>query len=502
MLIYRLIDYEKIMRRNKRNLIINDLPFETKEDRVIFTNTVVNVFNEVDILSDIPTCVCGYRKGGVWCGTICDKCGTVVNNINSDTVGITTWLRVPDGVISFLNPYVWLFLTESLNPKDNNIMEWVTDRNYKPLLKPKLLYTKRVQYLQSIGWKRGLNNLIENFETFIRDVVPELLFIAKKKGDYSELYDYFNYWLSNKHLTFTKYLPLPPKSMLVVESNKYGTYTDAKITMVLNTARIIASSAKIINPELPLTLNQIKSNERKAIKCQKGLASFNILALKNDVFGPGGVVRGSIIRNSTLMSGRSVITSLEGEVDYEECRLPWMMLVETMSIHISSALFNKGYSELEVTEKIENALTRYNVEIDEILTSFIGSAKREGLKGWPCITQRNPSLTRLSATTLYIPETKTRVTDKTIELPNPSLKGGNNDFDGDNNNVQVSPDKNSWKLFSACRIHYGLFSLLRPGNLNAFAGLTDPVIIDFYTWHKRFLNADAGGRVYGNPFHK
>jgi len=423
-------DFDEAFRKTISPTIVNDLPNITTEERAAF-NAVILTSYETDILSNVPTCGCGLLQSGHNLYTTCPRCKTKVLHPTEGEIDLRTWIKIPEGQIGFISPIIWAQLTNKLNKKGYNILEWMTSSRTKPPKKLSSITAKRIAYLESINWPRGLNNFILNFDIFINEVLPAF---TKNKDQ-----TYYAYLRAIKDKIFPKHLPLPTKAMIIVENTQVGTFADnASILGAIDAARTISY---ISAPRTkPLSFYQV---EAKVVDVIMNLVDYYTVTMRTTFCTKNGWLRGQVFCSRSHFCLRGVITSISEPHSYEELHIPWAQAVEIFKIHLISKLINqRGFDYISAYSLVESTGNVYNPLIDELFQELIAEApeiERAGKyydtdlpkTGIKCILQRNPSLHRLSAQLLAITKIKTDLTDKTISLSILAVKGPNADFDGD-----------------------------------------------------------------------
>ena len=409
---FRVVDYNKRFNETKVPVIIlNDLPAEVENERNAINKLIMTTYDNTDILSCIPTCQCGHLVMGYNLGRICPKCLTAVERPVENTIESNIWFRAPNGIDGFINPSAWNLLTKYFSGKGYNIIEWLVNPSSKIPPNVSKITLKKIEIFESQQWPRGLNNFIRNFDKFIQ-IIP----LLKIKKDV-ELIE----WLqNNKELLFPKYLPLPIKTLLVLENNNLGSYADLSIIGAIDAARTLVS---ITREEKIYPVSFI---EKRVVSIIKNISGYIRDTLKEQWNGKRGMLRGQLFRSRSPFCMRGVITSISDPHYYEEVHIPWAQGLELFKFHILSKLVRRGWNITEAFSLIEANGKVYVPLLDEIMKELINETERKGI---PIILQRNPSLTRASAQNLLITKVKTDIEDQTQSFSVLCLKGSNADFD-------------------------------------------------------------------------
>lgn len=434
---FDLMDFDKEFKATPPTaVVLNDLPSDTEEERAAIDNLIMTTYNNTDILSSVPSCSCGELTMGFSLGKFCFKCNTPVQRQGESAIDLNVWMRVPDGIDGFINPEVWNVLSELLKTGASgySILEWMTSAKSRPTGKISVVMRDRLQKLEDMGWPRGLNNFIANFPKFI-EILPTL----KQGGtwsDTSKSYQRFLRQAYKRNLVFPKYLPMPTKALLVLENTPVGSFADLTITGAVDAARTIVEISKTGTDLTP------SGYERNTISVIKGLASYYLETTKLSLASKRGWLRGQLFSSRSHWCGRGVITSIHKPHHYEELHIPWAQGIELLKVHIMAEMEHRGYDARVITELVNNSGNIYIPLLDEIMQLIVsrfspfdpGSGRpgdvgyRPTLHGIPCIFQRNPSLTRLSAQN-HFASIKTNPLDQTFSLSPLVIRGSNADFD-------------------------------------------------------------------------
>jgi hypothetical protein len=481
-------NFDALYKQQKVVLLLNDLPYVTKEDRAAFNSIIMTTYDN-DVLSNVPSCACtGYDEGlkGMFnVGRLCKRCGFEVKHPSEDAIDLRTWMKVPDGIKGFIIPVVWVQLTNLLNPTSYNLLVWLTDSKSIPPLRITKDTKNRILYFESIGWKRGLNSFIENFDQFL-----DILAIMTKKK--KRAMEYINYLSTVKDRLFPQYLPMPNKALLVLENTQIGAFADRlTVTGAIDAARNIASLS--MPRSRPFSIEKV---EGKVVSIIGNLVSYYTSSIKNTLCSKKGWLRGQLFSSRSHFCLRAVITSLTDPHRYDELYIPWAQGLELLKVHIISILLKRGYSFSAAANLVESSGNVYVPLLDEIMEKIINDSKipysvnnndnYDSLLNKPfdfgtssgisSIFQRNPSMGRLSAQNQYITGVKKDVLDRTISMSPLATKGPNADFDGDEMNLYLLMDQRMQEAGKLLESHYGIHNQTILGELNDAIDLPDVTI--------------------------
>lgn len=401
--------------------IVNDLVSQTSEQKKTINETIYTTNG--DVYNNVPTCQCGEKKGKFRVGAVCNNCHTPVREPIEEYLQSLVWIRQPQGVNKLISPHVWLMLRRKFTLGGQNgfdTLTYLTDPWYK-YQDPNPRVTRLKETLEEEGLNvRGYNNFVTRFDEYMEFLFNSPIFKPSKRTPVDDLY----YLLKKeKNNYFSSYIPIPNKSLLIIENTNFGTYIDASLTQVINAVRLMTG---IDDPE-DVTLS-IKTKESRVAKALNCLSDYYYQVYR-EVFSPKpGIYRKHVYGTRVDYSFRAVISSLSGKHRYDEIHVPWAVGVNVLYNHIVSKLFKRGFSPMEAFSFINKYNLEYNELMEEILNELIHEA---GDKGIPCLGNRNPSLGRGSIQRLYITKFKTNPQDFTVSLSLLVVREFNADFDGD-----------------------------------------------------------------------
>jgi hypothetical protein len=492
-------DYDKVFTNSKNAIVINDIPYTTEADKELFGNYLITT-HETDTLSSIPICTCGALKYGFNLGKMCLKCDTVVELPSESDINTFLWVRAPESIIGFIKPYVWVSIIKHL-PRNGVVLNWIINKRYIPPLLIKAADKKKIQYLEQIDFKRGYNNLILQLDMFI-DALPRIARNSNKSLDLQKT------MFKIRHSLLSKYLPLPNRSLLVIENTPVGAYADRPVVdSITAVAKIAVKLEKGIRP-----LSEYQT-EVRVIAILMHIADFTDFIWDTDtgiVASKKGLLRAHWASTRAHFSLRAVVSSIPFEHQYDHIYIPWSQAVVLFSLHIKNKLYKRGYSFIQVNQLINIGMVNYSPLLYEILKELIKEAKNllkpilyEQLKklnyseleidehisklGIPIIVQRNPSLHEGSAQLFYIPDIKIDLRDKTISISPLVIKASNGDFDGDEFNVTLLIGKELVKACMALQSHTNVFNKTRLGEVSHVVSLPEVAIsiLNNFIYHEK-----------------
>lgn len=492
----RMPNYNALYESLPNTILLNNVPYVTKEDRASFNDLIVTKVKS-DILSSIPTCECGKYQHGYNSGRICDRCDTVVELQNEKGLDTRIWIKAPEGVKGFISPYLWIKLTRLAAFRGYSILQWALTTRAEPAGKPTKLANARIAYLNKCGWERSLNHFVDNWETFFQmlvDTVPaKVRYRLAKELDTLRKY---------KDKFFPTYLPIPSKALMIIEETHVGSYADVStMCYAIAAAKTIGIISTVRNPPLkPLSLKVLQN---KTVEVCDNLRLYATNTFQNNIAPKPGLLRRHIFSGRCDWTGRAVITSIPTPHHYGELHVPWAVGVELFKYHIYNVLRKRhGYTRKQETDLVEYAACNYhplidsilkelisdNMEIPRVLKDDIAFFRHRGLNdrqiamvslpktGIPVLMQRNPTLGLGSMQLLWLTLFKTDLTDDTFSMSDLIASAFNMDHDGDEMNLTVPLMREFITASKTLDIRYAIHDSVNLGKLNGNIKLPDPTL--------------------------
>lgn len=458
-------------------IIANDLEITSEEGKERLNNLLYTRYYG-DSLTVVPTCDCGAISGAYNENVVCPNCHVACRHISDRKLQSTLWMRVPDNVRAFINPFVWVILSDRMRISGCSILHYLTDVYYQP---PNLNRTPpELRKLTRAGIERGLNYFVDNFDhimsVFFCDGIPlkEWLDMALA-GQIARPrnIDTVVFLLENRDKLFTQHLPMPSKIGLVAESNDSGIYIDSATPFALDALHTIASIKNSLTELVPRRL------ESRVVKSQTLLGEFYQEFVSKTLSGKPGIIRKHVVGNRMHFTARNVITSISEPHRYDELHLPWSTAVQLLDLHITNKLFKLGYTPNQAMKFIRECTRRYDPLMRQIFDELLAEAPLGGL---PVIFQRNPTLARGSAQLLRITKIKSDVADNTVSLSVLVLVGFNADFDGDALNMLLILDKAMYDGLSRMQPHFTTFDVNSPRRISGNLKMPVPIAATIDNW--------------------
>lgn len=405
-------DYDRdFSAMKKQALVINDMPEFTEEDRDRITKAIFSKF-ATDLLSNIPSCDCGHVTREYNYGVFCTKCFTVVKDQLDEDLEAMTWIRAPSGVKGLVIPLVWTMLTQRFTWSGVNYIQYYSDVYYKP---PKHQLAKHEHYLRGLPVKRGLNSFIDNFDKIIEYLFSLPPFRSTRgKGKVGR--DFLKLFLSlNRNKIFPKHIPVPHRSLLVVEDSRDGgasVYMDDLTPKAIDAARCMAGIDTATRTG-EITTN-IHLRESRAVRCVSSYASFHYDVCTKRMAKKEGYLRKQAFATRGHFTFRTVVSSITKPHHYRQIEIPWGVGVSLFSIHLQNKLFKLGFTPNEAHEFLNTHAAKYHPLLDELFKQLIRESGHP--LGISATVNRNPSLKRGSIQSVYIGTIKPPGGDNTTGL--------------------------------------------------------------------------------------
>lgn len=412
----QLTNFDQVFARLKgRPVIVNDV-METSEQEKEQLQKLIFTRYDSDLLSNLPSCECGGGDsttgitGEYNIGVICPNCNTAVTSPIDTSIDPILWMRSPVGVAKLINPIVWTMLNIRFSKSGFKVVQWICDTTYRPSSR----IPAAIELLQQAGIKQGYNNFVENFDFIIETLFNMKEFQPIKKTG-RESRDYLRELLKlQRDCIFSDYLPLPNKSLLIIEETNKGTYVDPIVVGAINAIQMIAS----IDNSMSQHTQRVKEN--RTIKTIVELAIFNDSYIRSGLADKGGAFRKHIFGTRVHFSFRAVISSITDRHDYDEIHIPWGIATSIFRYHVINKLGKMGYAVNDAISLLNEHAKKYSPLLDSIFKDLIASNPAGGI---PCSLGRNPSLHRSSLQTVRITHVRTDPDIPTIGISILIVKG-------------------------------------------------------------------------------
>ena len=423
MTIFReLLNQESIFRGLKTPpIIVNDLYAVSEEQRERILNNIRTIHKD-DVMSSMDSCECGLLVGTHKRGHVCNTCLSVCQKPISHDFESILWVRAPNGVRPLMTPQVRLMLRNRFSKVGNDLIMWLTDRDYRPSSRPIPEY----EQLLSLGVQRGYNWFYDNFDELLDTLYGLKGFERKpKNAGYHESIDLYELIKSNRDCIFSNYLPMPNRSLLVIEKTNVGSYAK---TIDIGAIDAIQSMLGI---DSPVSIHNTTTKENRTARALDGLTNY-IESVYGEVFGgKTGVFRKNAFGTREHFSTRTVATSITGAHDCKELHLSWGSGIGMLKYHLLNKLYLKDFLLNQSLRLIYKSADTFNPLINNIFNQLIAECRYWGI---PVLHGRNPTLKRGSQQLLFITKIK-KPGDQTNSFSINIVGPMNADYDGDQLNT-------------------------------------------------------------------
>lgn len=465
-IILELVDFDEMFAKSKVSpIIINDQSIVTEQDRKKISRATRTTYEFTDVFSNLPTCECGEANGGYNIGYVCRNCNTRVVEKNDITLDPSIWIRSPRGVESLVNPLVWKMLLKHFEKNGFSYWEWLADTDYRAVGdRP----DKELEYLQTLGVQRGYNFLINNFEKCYLALRSLTIFSKKSDNGLHELI------MRYRASVFCSHLPLPNKSVLVIEDTYFGKYLDPTIVHVLEA---ICNMQGIDTDYVNFSPKQ---KENRTAKTLKRLSEYHYTVFYEQIARKSGLIRKHILGGRCNFSTRAVISSITKPHVYDELELAWGQAVTLFGLHLRNLLMRIGMTPDESLGFLNAHTHKYHPLLDDCFKYLIENTKDK--QGFFCIFVRNPTLTRSSTQRFRYARVKTDVSDQTTSMSIIATNGYNADFDGDAMAGTLLLDNYMSEGAAVLSPHNNVIDGHKPRNLSGVASISKPVAATIINW--------------------
>jgi hypothetical protein len=357
-------------------IVVNDISTVTETERD-YVDNLISTRTESELMSNEPSCECGKLKSGYNLGLVCSNCKTPVKELFDQELQTLIWMRSPVGVEKLINPMVLIQLSAKFTKAKFNIIEWLCNTDYRSA------YNRPIELdqLLNLGVQRGYNNFVKNFDQYI-EILFSLKHFRPKKGVREYLQEHL---LQNRSCCLSWHLPLPNKSLLVIEDTEVGIFVDPIVVGAVDAIRTITG----IDTKL-CTFTQ-KQRENRTAKTLFILADFCNNVYEDIMASKGGLFRKHIFGSRNYFSARAVISSNTVAHEYDELHISWGVGVTMFKIHLTNKLLKLGFNPTNAAALLQEMTCKYNELIDKLFQELIDESPDKCIY---CLFSRNPSLVR------------------------------------------------------------------------------------------------------------
>lgn len=443
-------------------IILNDLKCNTEVERQAVQEMLFLRFQGTDTVSIVPSCRCGATKSEDLIGHVCHVCGSKVESVFEESVEPQVWFRSPKGCAPLINLTVLNLLRARFKVSGFNVIQWLIDRNYRPTAKRPLIINKIEADLP-----RGYNEFYENFDMIINYLFSLRAFKSKNPHGEDDLLKLLKMLKEQGLNIFSDYIPVPNKSVFVIEGTNVGVYGDLNVVMAMDAIQSMVSiDADFYDQRITVKIN-------RAIKAMIQMTDFFQNYLKYAGKKPGEF-RKHIYATRASYTFRTVITPLTGIHQYREMRPSWGATVGVFRQDLLNHLFKMGFSYNDALARISAAIYKLDPLIESILEGIFKEGRKNG--GLTMVAQRNPSLLQGSVQDNMAPDFKRDPEDTTTAVSILNCVLWNADFDGDELNFLRPLDKKTSDALYPLQPHFSVLDMNRPLGVSDAIALPKPIV--------------------------
>jgi hypothetical protein len=354
-----------------------------------------------------------------------------------------------------------------------SILNWLCDTTYHTNSNPPAELPIIEQFIiNGAKIQRGYNYFVLNH----REIIAALLTLKRYKSKKDKSRQLMEMLEMYPDCIFSEYLPIPHRSLLVVEVNNTGTYMDPISTGAVDAIRTLAG----IDTEYHQFA--VRTKENRAVKAVDQLSEFYERTYSDTYAAKEGIFRKHVFATRSHWSFRAVVSSITDRHNYDEIYIPWGVATSVFRTHLQNKLKRRGYTPNEAALFINAHAQVYNEELNQLFEEIIAEAPNG--RGVACTLGRNPSLHRSSIQLVYITKVKTDPDIPTVSMSILIVTGLNADFDGDALNFTLCIDQDMEKGLAFLAPHLSAFSLKAPRTISENLSMPKPAVSTIANWEE------------------
>lgn len=465
-------EFEKDIASGKGFVIDTPIPVNKKEfirdERGIYSSLFGGDITDISELQKKYSCACGKTVGKFRDGTICDYCHTPVTfqDDDLDKIGYMI-LREP---YKLINPKMYKFLENVFKAKVlNDIIKRDVHMDKHGKIEPNVHNSKN-KY-ENIGLVEFANKFDEIFDALAdKNKIQDIKFIQ-----------------DNKHKIFVSHIPvlsllLRPVVLINGSTFNYDPLNKSYAEMISNVSYI----NKNFDPDIQYQNLDILYSLQKL---------FNLIddeIIKNKINGKKHAIRSFILGSRINFSARQVLIPNNDTVQMDSLVIPYITFVEFYKFHIMN-IYRKLYNITmnELNDRWYYLTRTQDPSIMNIINMLIKNTKG----GMRVYTNRNPTLSWGSSSSLQIIGINKDIDDLTMRMPPNICPMSNADFDGDTLNTSPLIEKSFADKFNERFNPERLVISLSTGKFNRKVNLLDDQLVGAYS----FFNDDFDPEDFDGP---
>lgn len=412
------IDFEEMYRETPDPIIVNQESMTSTE----FARSVAQKLfaeNDTGVVDCVASCECRKTRSNILIGTICKHCGSVVKVDFVNNKEHSTWISVPERIKGVLHPVVYNVLVGWLGYGSKgagraNLLDDIVDASAELPFE-----------LQGVVKGRGFNYLYDHFDELID------YFATSYKGTCRnpDIKYYLMFIRKYRHLIFTTKLPILAAALQPLtkksETMRYLNFGSVELLKAVHEMCFV----EFATGKIPLSEARLN---RVLLQAYKSYIEYDATILIEKLSKKASLIRKHLLGARYHFSFRAVIVPIAGPHRYDELHVPWAIGVTTFRLHIINRLEKMGMSTVDAFNKHSLATVMYDPDIDKIMQKLLNDYPNpDGVKGFPVLFDRPPTLKRGSIQYLYVTKVKTDIHDSSTGISTIPFKAANADFDGD-----------------------------------------------------------------------
>lgn len=415
-------DYDRDIRKlSVEPLVINEIDTNEWENVDVIKEYMITRCDS-DVIEILPQCDCGMTTGRYNAATlktkatVCRHCKTPVVSPIERPFESTVWISAPEGVTALMRPNFLQMFRKTFKMDGIPIIDWFCDTSKKIGNEYNDIYLR----LKELGFPRGYNNFIENFDAIFSALTqPGMI-----KGNAQARNEMVEFVAQNRNILFTQVLPMPSRRSIITEQS------DATMFVVGGYAHVINAARQLVELKSGYDIKQ-RRKEVVTYRSLIELSEYTKFVDSKILCKKEGWWRKQVFGSRAGPSYRGVVSGFMGESD--SIKLPWRMAVGAYSCVLVGELIRMGEGNNDAERRITEAMCRFDPVINEIFKKLIRESFATTVRGTPGLAQilgRNPTLDDHSIQAFVCVEIKTDLRDNTISIPYDVLVAPNCDFDG------------------------------------------------------------------------
>lgn len=442
-------------------IIVNDLNMVSEEDQALVEQLIVTTFKG-DKVTMLPQCQCQATKGVFSRKTFCDLCHTeVVSQMTSDVFS-HLWFRAPQTVDTLISPHYWLRIKALIGRAGFCALSYLTNTTYTPGNREPAVIGS---FLKAGITNRGLNYFCRNmFE--ILQAISGMREYKPKQRQFQALLEEMK---ANKEAVFTQYIPLPNKSVLVIEANSLGIFIDDAVAMAKNAMKLMIGID---------TLTFVRNKENRTAKALDAISEMYSEYIDKNLRPKPGILRKQVAGTRTNWAFRNGLISITGTHDYDEMHAPWCSAIVTLGHHLKGKLMKRGWCLNDASDLLIRHTHKFHPLISELFDELLAEANG----AIPGVAQRNPSLLVGSAQEKRMTQICRDPLNRAMATSILSAKAMNADYDGDFLTALLSLDKQLAEVFKPLGLETSLYNFNKPHGISGLMSLPKPNVSSIANW--------------------